>query len=457
MKYINRNAIRILLLFLLPVKAFTQDISISTGANITVSGNAFLVVNNCGFTNNGSFIAGAGTVQFKGSNPTAASFIGGSSITSFYNLDLNKSANGIQLNQQTAVSNLLRLLNGDSVFLNTYNISLGSTGMIAGENATRKITGMTGGYVEGIYTLNAPASVTPGNLGIMITSASNLGSTLIRRGHIPQTNGFNYGIARYYDIVPSNNTGLNATIRFFYNQSELIGLDETTLIPFSSADSGTTWHINGYTILDVMQNFIEQNAYDSLNRITLASISSPLPVNLLMLSAQADAGQNLIHWSTDHETNMRLFEIERSGSELNFVKIGTVPAKGNTVNISQYTCIDDNPLQGTNYYRLKIIEQNGSFSYSKTVAVKQAVAASAGAFPNPAQSILNIEYYAPEHTTAAIKMADMSGTVIWESKVTLNKGVNTISRNIAAFPAGMYIIEISTRSSSKKTLVFLKQ
>ena len=99
-----------------------QGLLNTNGAQFVVNGNVKLVLKNTGFTNDGTFIPGTGEVIFSGSVATSASFINGTSTTGFYNLTLNKSANGLQLGRNITLSNRLLFTSGDSLFLNGYNI-----------------------------------------------------------------------------------------------------------------------------------------------------------------------------------------------------------------------------------------------------------------------------------------------------------------------------------------------
>ena len=90
--------------------------------------------------------------------------------------------------------------------------------------------------------MNAPSGVNIGGLGAWISSAANLGSTTIDRYHSPRTGSGNQGISRYYNIEPTNNSGLNATFRFYYDESDLNGIPEANLRLFKSPDgSDNSW------------------------------------------------------------------------------------------------------------------------------------------------------------------------------------------------------------------------
>ena len=132
--------------------------------------------------------------------------------------------------------------------LNNNNIDLGTTGAVNGESEATRIIGANGGYIQIVNTLNAPTSANPGNLGAIFTSAQNFGNTIIRRGHKSQVNsvGAGSGILRYYDISPANNTGLNATLRFSYLNTELNSLNENGLVLWRSLDN-INWSNQGFT------------------------------------------------------------------------------------------------------------------------------------------------------------------------------------------------------------------
>ena len=103
------------------------------------------------------------------------------------------------------------------------------------------------------------------------------------------------------------------------------------------------------------------------------NVLSVLPLNLISFSAKASGNSNQLTWRTASEDNTHLFEIERSGDALNFSKIGEMPASGVTLIASDYNFADNQPLPGVNYYRLKEVDMDGSFKYSKVVSIKSGV------------------------------------------------------------------------------------
>ena len=124
--------------------------------------------------------------------------------------------------------------------LNNNDLLLGnSNSVITGESPNSYITGTSGGEVIISVALNNPNAENPGNIGATISSFANLGTTTIKRGHLSLDVNGSIAIDRYYDIIPTNNTALDATVRFSYMDHELNGLVEGDLAPFSF--NGVDW------------------------------------------------------------------------------------------------------------------------------------------------------------------------------------------------------------------------
>ena len=103
----------------------------------------------------------------------------------------------------------------------------------------------------------------------------------------------------------------------------------------------------------------------------ISTINEPLPVDLIHFEAVLNEKmQTDLLWTTASEQNSMSFEIQRCDDRFNFEKIGEVPAIGNSNSIYNYYSLDEQPLPGMNYYRLKQIDFDGSFSYSNIESVE---------------------------------------------------------------------------------------
>ncbi|MCE1165985.1 MAG: hypothetical protein LWX07_11360, partial [Bacteroidetes bacterium] len=249
----------------------SNSFTVNSGQSLAVNGN---------LSNYGTFTDNGGTLSLSGPNLQS---LGGTGLTTLYNVSVNN-PNGISMTGNINVNGLLALSNG-ILDLNHNNINLGSTGNLS-ETQTSYInqSNMSEpfGTITATRTLNQPSGYDIAGLGIKITSASNLGSTSVIRGveRKSDSNG-NLAIARYYDIAPSNNTGLNATVVFGYNISELGGgIQEGNLTIFKSTNNGSTWTlIDG--VLNTTNKTITVSGVNDFSIWTFGDRNAPLPVELL--------------------------------------------------------------------------------------------------------------------------------------------------------------------------------
>ena len=270
-----KNILILLLLIGCIIRSSAQgSLRTASGATIKTSNNAFIVLDNMHVVNNGSFIQaiGDGTTKFTGD---ADVNISGSSMVAFDKLNISKTASiKVALQQNVSVVGQVTFTSGLLDLTNSV-LNLGTTGTVTGETEANRIFTFGNGYVQIVSTLNAPVASNPGNLGAIITSSKNLGSVTIRRGHLAQANvsGSTPGIRRYYDILPANDNGLKATLRFQYFDAELNGLNETTLELWNQGKKN--WTYIGYTSRNASTNYVEKTGINTLSRWTLSGAINP--------------------------------------------------------------------------------------------------------------------------------------------------------------------------------------
>ena len=121
---------------------------------------------------------------------------------------------------------------------------------------------------------------------------------------------------------------------------------------------------------------------------TGAEDGGPLPVELLTFAVeQKTNGDKRISWLTASEINSDYFVVERSVDGINFLRIGEKKAAGYSTQIIEYYFIDQSETNGTRYYRLKQVDMDGSFTYSRVISIDAHDFTlkhfSFGLFPNP--------------------------------------------------------------------------
>ncbi|MEO6539502.1 MAG: T9SS type A sorting domain-containing protein, partial [Ferruginibacter sp.] len=131
--------------------------------------------------------------------------------------------------------------------------------------------------------------------------------------------------------------------------------------------------------------------------------------------------------------------IERSTDGSGFFKIGEVEGR----NLANYSFTDNNlPNANTVYYRLKMIDIDGKYSNSKTVALRISNNFSnALVYPNPAKEKLTVKLQQALTANSKLVIADISGRIVWQQQVV--SGQNIIDLDVSRFAAGRYFIRIS--------------
>jgi hypothetical protein len=185
------------------------------------------------------------------------------------NLLINKTSGDVVLNNNIAVNGNLNITGGD-VDLNGNTIALGNTAMV---NETAGNTVKGNGIITGTINLNAPSAVNAFGLGAIISSTVDIGNTVIIRGHTKQSVSGDSSILRYYEINPEVNSGLNATLVFQYDDSELSGLVDSTLCLYRSIDDGISW-LKMEGIFSPASKTVTLDSVDEFSMWTLSSLSA---------------------------------------------------------------------------------------------------------------------------------------------------------------------------------------
>jgi Secretion system C-terminal sorting domain len=428
---------------------------IAPGAEIKMTGDALLTLQNTDLVNNGIFNQTEGTILFTGNTNTS---ISGNNIIRFDNLQVAKSVgNKVSLQRIISVDNEINFTGGN-IDLNGSHILLSSTALLIGENNNSRITTTTDGYIEVTNTLNNPSSLNPGNLGAIFTSAASMGSTRIRRGHRSQVNGNGIGssVLRYYDILPTTNSALNATLRFHYFDGELNSFDENTVVLWKSIDN-SNWTNEGFTSRNTASNFVEKTGISSFSRWTLSSVNNPLPVLFTLFNGRCEGNGVLINWRTAQEQNSSYFKVERSNDGNTWSAITTLPAAGNSSIEKNYSFTDNNPGNQT-YYRIAQYDIDGKVQYTGVIRMSCATTDFFRVWPNPVTESVFVNITTARPAPVTIKIYDNKGALIKTQQSNLLSGNNQVSIAMKNLSAGIYqLIAEWGNGENRKTISLIKQ
>jgi len=173
-----------------------------------------------------------------------------------------------------------------------------------------------------------------------------------------------------------------------------------------------------------------------------------LPVDWLYFDGTTDNKTNYLTWGTESEDNSSHFNIERSRDAINFEQIGSVAAEGHSSVTNHYSFDDVNPFEGPNYYRLELVELDGSSTYSNIVMLnitKDGLAYNF--FPNPTDGFLYYQYEAEAKETLEIKVMDVLGKLISVSEHTSVVGTNNIPTDLNDYPPGTYMVRVHHKAT----------
>ncbi len=163
-----------------------------------------------------------------------------------------------------------------------------------------------------------------------------------------------------------------------------------------------------------------------------------IPVTITDFTALYSNETVLLQWYATYETNFRHYEIQRSTDGINFNKLLEIAGQ----NLSSYSFIDNNlPGRSIVYYRLKMIDIDGKFSYSKTIAIRlNNNFSNAVVYPNPTTRSLSIKLNEALESKSILQVTDISGRIVKQQNISA--GLSTIDMDVYHFSQGRYFIKI---------------
>lgn len=180
-----------------------------------------------------------------------------------------------------------------------------------------------------------------------------------------------------------------------------------------------------------------------------ASVScTPLPVELNNFNVEKKLVNNIevarLQWETMSEINNDYFTIERSNDGINFEEITTITGQGNSNTLHNYSFIDDAPLTGTSYYRLKQTDFDGEHTYSTIDAVHFEETNEIKIFPNPS----NGQFKITGKGIQSIRIINNIGLVVYSGTIKVV--------DLSKQPKGIYILEVMANNNITRTKIIIK-
>lgn len=498
----------------------TIDGGTSLGNFTNQDNNGTGIVENAGFLsvsgnwiNNSAqpvFTANTGLVNLNGTTQT----IGGSASTYFNNLSFTGTGTKT-LDVNTQVGGATTTPGTGVLQLNTSNLNLNSHTLTINNNATSAITRTTSATSNMIISeTNASAGygiikwnigTSTGNFEFPFGNAASsnyipffLNKTTAGSGsgtpHVsiatyptdtsssPNNLPWPTGVTNMNNVFGSNNTlkvldrywvmavqgytaQPTASIAMTYRDSEYGGANTITESTLKAQQwNGTQWLAPCGTI-NTATNTVTVSSISSFNTVwTLASSSSPLPIELLSFNATLNSSKKVdVTWVTASEINNDYFTIERSSDALNFETVGTVNGAGNSTSELHYAMVDHNPYQGISYYRLKQTDFDGAFTYSQIEKIYLDELSNTGSittvavsvFPNPASEMISVTS-ADNLSGAIIYILNALGQQVKNPVIIQNPSEQKVTIQISELASGIYFLKLEQNGQSIVTRFYKK-
>ena len=302
-----------------------------------------------------------------------------------------------------------------------------------------------------VHSIN-PSAIGDGKPDIVVTQVAEPTLNTFDRYEFTDANG--YRVGTYKDIVFTQIDIVGEWVGDFYEASTNPMILEPTFTQTKRPMRLWAADLSEFGLtaenIDLIRNFkinlsgISDVAFVAYNRNGMSI--GVLPVSLLSFDAVPQQNGVQLQWKTGSERNANRFVIERSSDGINFTSIGTVSSNGNTA--GQYIFTDNQPLNGTSYYRLKQVDNNGALAYSPIAQVKRGAAAQLLVYPNPGKGVFVVSH-PPSATAQKLLLYNAYGALLGYKMTNPNSHQTTF--DLSHLPAGAYYFTCNSNGNLSST------
>lgn len=444
------------------------NLQLHTGGVVTAFGNltntsAAMLLNNGSLYVKGtltndqaSMAAGTGILFLNG---TSAQSVAGSAFFRTYNLNTDNAA-GITLNNDLSIAAVHTFTNGliaTSVTPNYLIYEAGSSH--TGSNDSRHVTGWV--KKNGTTDFTFPVG---DNSYLRSAAVSNLSlsSEINCKYFTPTSNTINLmsplvqvKANEYWQI--DKVSGGTAQITLNWDHSK-VPMDNVLVSEIVVAHyTGGNWTDAGGTASGNVSTTgtVTSNATGTFSPFTLGYKAFPVPLKLISFTGERSGGITYLKWITENEENVSHFEVQRSYDAVAFNTIGTVSGR-NRGQREQYDLQDHIALQGLAYYRLRSIDRDGKFSYSRVIVVSDnSITGGSFVVINPVRTALTIINRTGREGQFGYSLYNMTGQQIINGTISMTASGGAVLPLPAQIAKGLYILELKNADTkfSQKILI----
>ena len=278
----------------------------------------------------------------------------------------------------------------------------------------------------------------PGTAGFTLVWSGTLNINSNGFYNITLTTPFNYNGTDVLEVLIENKSNHSPYDDLWFDRT-----DASATIYNGKLGAGYSW--SGATSNNTKRLFNLALGFNTPNSVNCNSFESTLPIVLKTFAVKKENNYAKINWVTASETNNDYFTIERSVDGINFTEIKKIKGAGNSNEQINYSIIDEDIQQGTNYYRLKQTDFDGKYTYSKIQAVNfdDVLKPDFNIYPNPASTFVQIK--GKDIKGKSVKIYDITGKLL----ITFEKLKSFEKLNISNLQKGMYFVTINNSKPVK--------
>ena len=193
-------------------------------------------------------------------------------------------------------------------------------------------------------------------------------------------------------------------------------------------------------------------ALDDICIIQTNANGGPLPVSLIDFSATKQNKLVDLNWQTANEQNSSYFDVEFSRDGGKFESIGRVKASGSSTTLKNYSLKHLSPVNGLNYYRLKIVDVDASSKYSAVRTVKFSNSTSIAIMPNPTADRIYLTSN-EGGTLQSVDLYTISGKLLQHvNNFTLGKSID-----LSTYSPSVYILKLIDKNGSTEVIKVVRK
>jgi hypothetical protein len=198
--------------------------------------------------------------------------------------------------------------------------------------------------------------------------------------------------------------------------------------------------------LSTVTSLIPTTSFSPFAMGATAAPNNPLPVKLIRFEAVSAKNTVDLSWETAFERNASTFEVQYSVDGKTFTTFTTVQAKGNSDKNQKYNVSHHNFVNGANFYRLHIIDNDAKMEYSKVLSVNMNSNHNVKVYPTTASDAITIELNDDNET--AFQIINNAGAIVMEGTVIAKQNIS-----VSNLSQGVYFIKMANH----ETVSFVKQ